>query len=325
MLDYTPQQFAQWSRIGSRKIFGKIIQELALENSDLFVIAADVARASGMESFLEKETDCFYNAGISEQNMVAMAAGLALENKNVFVTSFAPFSALRPFEAIRTLVGLMHLNVKIVGLSSGFSMGAQGNSHYALEDIALMRTIPGMSVLSPSDCVETAKCLEFLAQYKGPAYIRLTGIPGTPNIHRENYDFVYGKIECIREGDDVAVFATGAVVNECVRAARMLAKDDISCSVHNVHTIKPLDTEYIEGLARKSKLIVTAEEHSIVGGLGGTVAELLSSKGLGNTVLRLGVDDLHLHEGDYAYMLEQSGLTSNRIREKILSGYGRVQ
>lgn len=324
MLDYTAQNFMQWSRLGSRKLFGLALKELAKDDSNLFVIAADVASSAGLNEFCEELPEQFFNTGISEQNMIAMASGMALEGKNVFVTSFAPFASLRPFEAIKSLVGSMHLNVKIVSLASGFSLGVQGNSHFALDDIAVMRTIPGMTILSPSDCVETVKCLDVLSKFEGPAYLRLTGLAGAPNIHKEDYDFSIGKIEKIKDGENVAILATGAVINECVRATRLLGKDGISCSVYNVHTLKPLDEEFIGNLAKQHKMIVTVEEHGIVGGLGSSVSEIVSSLGASCVVKRMGAADAHLIDGDYSFLLDHCGLSSAKIRENILNDYSRL-
>ncbi|MCQ2286669.1 MAG: transketolase [Bacteroidales bacterium] len=314
----------QWSRLGSRKLFGQALNELAKDCANLFVIAADVASSAGLNEFCEEHPSQFYNTGISEQNMIAMASGMALEGSNVFVTSFAPFASLRPFEAIKSLVGSMHLNVKVVSLASGFSLGVQGNSHFALDDIAVMRTIPGMTILSPSDCVETVKCIDALTKFDGPAYLRLTGLAGAPNVHKEDYDFSIGKIEKVKDGDNVAILATGAVINECIRASRLLGKDGVSCSVHNVHTLKPLDSLYIENLAKQYKLIVTVEEHGVIGGLGSSVAEVVSSLGLQNVVSRIGVSDTHLKDGDYSFLLDQCGLSSAKIRERILNDYSRL-
>lgn len=324
MIEYEKKKLIQWSRSGQRKLFGSILNEIADEYPNLFMIAADVGSSAGLKEFMTDKPDKFYNSGISEQNMVAMASGMALEGRNVFVTSFAPFASLRPYEAIRTLVGYMHLNVKVVALASGFSLGSQGNTHYALEDIALMRTIPGMTVLSPADCVETAKCIEALADFDGPAYLRLTGTPGIPNVYKDDYDFTIGKIIRQKEGSDVCILATGTVINEAVRAARLLDKEGISCEIDNVHTIKPLDTEKLDEIADKFKMVVTVEEHYAAGGLGGAVAEYYSSK-LNRPFHRIiGVEDKFLKDGDYPFMLDQAGLSAIKIKERILDDFSRI-
>ena len=325
MIEYEKKKLIQWSRLGQRKLFGTILDEIAPENENMFVIAADVAGSAGLKEFAENHPQKFYNTGISEQNMVAMASGMAMEGKNVFVTSFAPFAALRPYEAIRTLAGYMHLNVKIVALASGFSLGSQGNTHYSLEDIALMRTIPGMTVISPADTVETAKAIEALADYNGPAYLRLTGTPGIPNVYKDDFDFQIGKFNQLREGTDVCILSTGAVANEAIRAARLLDKEGISCSIYDVHTIKPLDTEKIDEIAGQYRMIVTVEEHYLAGGLGSAIAEYLSDKQNRPMITRLGVQDAYLRDGDYPYMLQQADLSANAIKEKIVNDYSRVQ
>ena len=324
MIEYEKKKLIQWSRLGQRKLFGSILNEIADEHPELFMIAADVGSSAGLKEFITDKPDKFYNSGISEQNMIAMASGMALEGRNVFVTSFAPFASLRPYEAIRTLVGYMHLNVKVVALASGFSLGSQGNTHYALEDIALMRTIPGMTVLSPADCVETAKCIETLADFDGPAYLRLTGTPGIPNVYKDDYDFTVGKIITQKEGCDVCILATGTVINEAVRAARLLEKEGISSEIDNVHTIKPLDTAKLDEIADKFKMVVTVEEHYIAGGLGGAVAEYYSSKNKRLFHRIIGVEDTFLKDGDYPFMLDQASLSAMKIKERILDDFSRI-
>lgn len=324
MIEYEKKKLIQWSRLGQRKLFGSILNEVADEHQNLYMLAADVGSSAGLGEFMEAHADKFFNTGISEQNMVAMASGMALEGKNVFVTSFAPFASLRPFEAIRTLVGYMHLNVKVVALASGFSLGSQGNTHYALEDIALMRTIPGMTVLSPADCVETAKAIEALLDYEGPAYLRLTGTPGIPNVYKDDYSFTIGKFNKFKEGNDVCILATGAVINEAVRASRLLEKEGISCEVYDVHTVKPLDTKLLDDIADRFKMVVSVEEHYKSGGLGSAISEYYADRINRPLHSIIGVDDIYFRDGDYSYMLEQAGLSAAKIKERVLNDFGRV-
>lgn len=320
-MDFSSQNIMQWSRMGMRKAYGAILSELAGEHENLISIAADVVDSANLYNFAEKYPDRQFNAGISEQNMVAMAAGLAKEGANVFVTSFAPFVSLRVYEAIRTLVCYMNLNVKMVALSSGFSLGVQGATHYALEDIAIMRAIPNLLVLAPSDTTELAKAMEYLATYDGPAYLRLTGLPGSASVHKGDYDYDVNCIEVVREGEDVGIFATGTLVNESVRAARLLSKSDINAGVVNFSKLNPVNTEALITECRKYKMIVTVEEHNIVGGVGSIVSEALASIESHPRMLRLGTTDSNQVAGNYAYMMEKNRLTAKDIAERIVAEY----
>lgn len=320
-MDYSSQNIMQWSRMGMRKAYGAILSEIAKDHENLISIAADVVDSANLYDFAEKHPDRHFNAGISEQNMVAMAAGLAKEGANVFVTSFAPFVSLRVYETIRTLVCYMNLNVKMVALSSGFSLGVQGATHYALEDIAIMRAIPNLLVLSPSDTTEMAKLMEFLATYEGPAYLRLTGLPGSAAIHKGDFDYDVNRIEVVREGEDVGIFATGTLVNESVRAARLLSKSGINTGVINLSKLNPANADDIITECRKYKLILTAEEHNIVGGIGSIVSEILAGVENHPRVLRMGTTDSNQVAGNYAYMLEKNGLTAKNIAEIITAEY----
>lgn len=320
-MEYNITTVSAWTRLGMRKSFGAIMIELAKRYPDFIVLTADVASSGGLDEFDKAYPNRFFNVGIAEQNMTGIAAGLAKEGNNVFIASFAPFVSMRAYEAVRTLIGYMHLNVKIVALASGLSLGVQGNTHYGMEDIAIMRTIPGMTVLSPADCYEEAQCLEYLLGYDGPAYLRLTGIDGSPAVYRENFTLIPGEPILLREGDDVLIFSSGSVVSECVRAARALKRDDISCAVVNVPFIKPLNCETIWELCRGKKLVVSVEEHFTAGGLGGLIAEVLCSSIDMPHLLRIGVDDVFPHADGYQQLLEQCGLNgaciSNRIKEAL--------
>ena len=317
-MDFSTQNINQWLRLGMRKAYGAILNELANEFDNLVCFAADVVDSANLRQFAEQHPERCFNAGISEQNMIAMASGLAKEGSNVFVTSFAPFVSLRVFEAIRTLVCYMNLNVKIVALSSGFSLGVQGATHYALEDIAIMRTIPNLLVLSPADTTEMAKMMEFLASYDGPAYLRLTGLPGSAAVHREDYAYSPKDFEVIREGADVGIFATGTLVNESVRAARLLSKSGIEAGVINLSTLNPLNAGAITEECRKHKLLVTVEEHSIVGGIGSIVSEALAATDAHPRLIRMGTSSNNLIAGNYVYMMEKNGLTAKDIARMVI-------
>lgn len=321
MMDFSSQNIMKWSRLGMRKAYGVILNELAGNHENIFSIAADVVDSANLYDFAKQNPERHVNAGISEQNMIAMAAGLAREGANVFVTSFAPFVSLRVYEAIRTLVCYMNLNVKIAALSSGFSLGVQGATHYALEDIAIMRAIPNLLVLSPADTTEMAKMMEFLAAYDGPAYIRLTGIPGSAAVYKENYGYNVSRLNIMREGTDVGIIATGTLVNESIRAARLLSKRGISTGVLNLSTLNPVKTDEILAGSLKYKLVMTIEEHSIIGGIGSIVSEALASTSGHPRLVRMGTTDSNQEAGNYAYMMEKNGLTAKAIAEKITLEY----
>ncbi|MCR4818299.1 MAG: hypothetical protein K5841_05020 [Fretibacterium sp.] len=319
MIEYSSGNILGWTRLGMRKAFGAMLQAAAAEHEDIIVLAADVASSAGLMEFAEQFPDRFYNIGIAEQNMLGIAAGLAKEGNNVFVVSFAPFVSMRAYEAVRTLVGYMNLNVKIVALASGLSLGSQGNTHFCLEDISIMRTIPGMTLLSPADCLEEAKCIEYLADHSGPAFLRLTGIDGTPMVYRDGCDFKAGVPNILREGADVAVLGTGSVVSECLRLARSFKNEGLTCSVVDVHTLKPFDSEIVRHLARTHRLLLSVEEHFISGGLGSLTAEALSTMGHHAPLVKAGIEDAFPCPGDYSFMLKECGLTAAGLKEKIMA------
>lgn len=310
-----------FTRISSRGVFGEALNDLALQYPDLMAVVADVLSSAKLEKLNDNYPDRIINVGIAEQNMIGIAAGLASEGYNVFASTFAPFASMRCFENLRTQLGYMNLNVKVVGLLSGFSGGFFGNTHYGLEDLAITRTIPNMTVISPADCVETYKAVDAVAKHKGPCYIRLTGVNGTPAVYKEDYNFEIGKGIVMQEGTDIAIIATGTMVYECIRAARALKNKGISASIINLHTIKPLDTELLDKLFKNYKMIVTVEEHFKIGGLGSAVAEYKAQYPNAPKQLMIGVDDKFEKAGSYAYMKDICGLTAPKILNKILDAY----
>lgn len=323
IFEINQQNAMQWSRMNSRVTFGNALYEIAKQDERVLVLTADVAASSGLERLRDEMPGRVISCGIAEQNMICMAAGLASEGYRVFAVSFAPFASMRCFEPIRQYVGYMQANVCVVGIASGLSMGVGGNTHYGLEDIALMRTIPGMTVLSPADCTETVLMTEAAAKMNGPTYLRLTGVGGNPIVYKAPYELEIGRAITLKEGADAALIGTGAMVNECIRASRVLEKNGISTAVIDMHTVKPLDTAAIDALMG-AKLIVTAEEHSVIGGLGEAVAAYLSSRKNAPMLLKFGVEDTFLHAGDYPYMLEQTGLNARAMADKILNIYKEI-
>ena len=303
-------------KIATRESYGNALVELGKEHDNLVVLDADLAEATktGMfkKAFPERHIDC----GIAESNMIGIAAGLASTGKVPFCSSFAMFAAGRAFEQVRNSVGYPHLNVKIGATHAGISVGEDGASHQCNEDIALMRVIPGMTIINPSDDVEAKAAVKAAYEMEGPVYLRF-GRLAVPVINdRPDYKFEIGKGIVLREGSDVTIIATGLEVNESLEAAKMLEADGISAQVINIHTIKPLDTELVVSAAKKTGKVVTVEEHSIIGGLGGAVAETLSEQ-CPTKMLRIGMMDTFGESGPAVKLLEKYGLDAAGIYGKV--------
>lgn len=318
MIEIKKSKAKLWSRLGARATLGQALLEVAKERDDFYVMSADLAQSSGLVRFKDELPDRFINAGIAEQNLIGIAAGLAKDGTNVFATSFSPFVTMRACEQVRMNMGYMQLNIKTIGLGSGLIMAQLGNSHYGIEDGSVMRAIPGMTVVNPADGVEIVKTIEALCDYNHPAYLRLTGGPGLPVVYEEDIDFKIGKAIKVRDGKDIAIIACGTMVHYSIEAAEILAQKGIEATVIDMHTIKPLDKEAVDEQLDK-KLIVTVEEASIVGGLGSAVAEHIALKKNKPAQLMLGIKDCFPHAGSYQYLLKECRLTSEQIVEDIES------
>ena len=321
MINISHENVALWSRISSRKTFGLVLDELAYEHPELMVLVADVADSAGLGEFGNHHPEQFLNVGIAEQNMIAIAAGLKKSGYKVFAVSFAPFASMRCFEVLRTYLGYMNLDVTVVGIASGISMGTAGNTHYGLEDLALPRMIPNMTVVSPADCTETVKAVEALLEHKGPAYLRLTGVNGNQPVYKGDYEFQIGRAVKVREGTDVAIVATGTMVYESLRSTRKLQKEGISCTIFDMSTVKPLDEEALKEAFDFHKLVVTVEEHSVVGGLGSAVAEYKARHNQKTRLELIGLPDSFEKAGAYAWMLDQQGLSARHLADRIAEAY----
>lgn len=314
-----------FSMLGHRGTFVNAVTELGEEYDNLMVVTADMSTLTGLDRFNKKFPDKFLNVGIAEQNMIGISAGLAKAGRIVFATTYANFITMRSYEQIRINLGYMQFNVKIVGTGGGLSMGMSGNSHYGLEDIALMRAVPNMVVISPADGIEASKALLAAAKYKGPVYIRLSGGLNQPIVYVEDYDFQIGMAKRLREGTDVAIIATGTMVFEALNAAKKLEDNGISAQVIDMHTIKPLDEDMVKSLLDQVKLIVTVEEHSIIGGLGSAVSEVKARFATQTAQLTIGLPDAFGTIGSYEYLCDYYGLTAEKIAEKILDTYSEIQ
>ena len=248
-----------WSRLGSRAVFGQAMLAAGERNEKIMALSGDLGNSSGLARFQQTFPERYLNVGIAEQNMIGVASGLAKEGFNVFVTSFAPFITLRAGEQIRMNLGYMKLNVKAVSIGSGISMSFLGNSHYGIEDAAVMRSIPNMTIVCPADCSEIVKVVNAASEFEGPMYIRLTGAVGNPPVYTEDYDFIIGKSITVKDGADITIIANGSMVYESLQASKILDANGISTKVINMHTIKPLDTEELEKVISTSKVIVSGE------------------------------------------------------------------
>ena len=285
------------------------------------VLSADLGGSSGLNRFIKSYPDNYLNVGISEQNMIGMAAGLAREGFVVFVTSFAPFLSMRSSEQVRMNMGYMDANVKAVALGSGVAMSFLGNSHYGLEDASIMRSIPNLTIVSPADCTEIVKTVFAAAEFEGPMYIRLTGATNNPVVYKEDYDFEIGKAITLRDGSEITIIANGTMVYESLEAAKLLEVEGFSATIVNMHTIKPLDTKVIDKAVASSKLIVSIEEHSVIGGLGGAIAEYKTSLKNAPPQLVIGLPDKFGKVGEHRYLLEKYGLTAKQIAKRISNAY----
>jgi len=285
-------------------------------NKDVVVLEADLSKSTMTAYFKKEFPERHINVGIAEADMVATAAGIATTGKIPFASTFAHFAAGRAFDQIRNSVAYPQLNVKICPTHAGVSLGEDGGSHQSVEDVALMRAIPGMVVLSPADAIETEKIIFAVADYKGPVYVRL-GRLNIPVLFDENYKFEIGKAITLTQGDDVAILATGLMVSEALEAAKLLEEKGIKARVINVSTIKPLDTETVLKAAKECKFIVTSEEHSVIGGLGSAVSEYLSEVHPAK-VLKHGIYDEFGQSADGETMLTNYGLRAKDIVEIVL-------
>ena len=305
---------AEIKSAATRAGFGKALVELGAERNDFIVMDADLAAATQTGMFKKAYPERFYDCGIAEQNMMGIAAGIAATGKKVVVSSFAMFAAGRAFEQIRNSIGYPHLNVIIGATHAGISVGEDGATHQCCEDIALMRTIPGMTIINPADETEAVKAVKAAFELDGPVYMRF-GRLAVPVIFDDDYKFEVGKGVELRSGNDVTVIATGLMVNEALKAHDILKAEGISARIINMATVKPLDNEIVLKAAKETGAIVTAEEHSVIGGLGSAVSELLSEQ-LPTPVLKLGVYDVFGHSGPAAKLLDEFGLRAENIAEK---------
>lgn len=306
----------------TRESYGEALTELADKYPELVVLDADLAAATKTGIFKKKYPERFFDCGIAECNMMGVAAGLAATGKIPFASTFAMFAAGRAFEIIRNSIGYPHLNVKIGATHAGISVGEDGATHQCNEDIALMRTIPGMTIINPSDDIEAKAAVEAAVKIDGPVYLRFGRLAAPVINNSSDYKFEVGKGITLRDGKDVTIVATGLMVSRALEAAEKLSNDGIDARVINIHTIKPLDRNLIEKASRDTGLIVTVEEHSIIGGLGSAVAEAVTELAPCK-VIKIGVNDEYGYSGPAVDLLEKFGLSVSNIYETVKKAVGK--
>lgn len=296
----------------TRESYGEALAELGDKYENLYVLDADLAAATKTGIFKNKFPDRFFDCGIAEANMMGVAAGLAATGKIPFASTFAMFAAGRAFEIVRNSIGYPHLNVKIGATHAGISVGEDGATHQCNEDIALMRTIPGMTIINPADDVEAKAAVEAAILHNGPVYMRFGRLAVPVFNDKETYKFELGKGIKLRDGKDIAIVATGLMVSEAIEAVKVLAEQGIEATVINIHTIKPIDEDIIVEAAKNTGLVLTVEEHSVIGGLGSAVSDVLAAK-LPTKVIKIGVNDEFGYSGPATELLKKFGLCSDNI------------
>lgn len=320
MIEYSSKNIRTWSMLGEAGTAGYILNELAAENKELAVVTADLCFYSGLERFKGNYPEQFYNVGIAEQNMVAMGAAMAKEGMQVFATTYATFAASRALDQVRVNMGYMRLPLKLLGLTAGLTGGILGATHMSCEDLAIMRSIPNLIVTVPADCTETAKIIQNIESLNQPVYVRLDGGQRTPIVYQEDYFFELGKAVRLKKGKEVLLIGIGSMVKRALDVSEKLEEAGVSCGVVDMHTLKPLDKEFLAE-SMDYKMIVTMEEHSIIGGLGGAVAEYLCGRSNHPILYSIGMQDFYPHAAPYEMLLEQNGMTVEQMKEKILKRY----
>ena len=318
---FDKKKINMFSMVGSRATFGLTMFELSKEIENLMVLTADVSTSAGLDRYRNTYKDKYIDVGISEQNMMTIAAGLSSEGFNVFTTTFAPFQTMRCLEQIKVNLGYMKHKVTMVGLASGLVLGPLGYTHCCIEDISIMRSIPNIQVLSPADPFESAKSVIAAANSKESTYIRLTGGSNAPKVYNEDYEFQIGEPVQILEGENTTIFATGSSVYNSLKACEILKEDKIFPNVINIHTLKPNDTEKIKRIINNSKLIFTIEEHIGIGGLNSMISEINSQMEIGKKHIPIFIPNNYNLSGNYNFLMQTFKLDPKSIAERILNEY----
>ena len=301
------------SSIGPRASFGLSAIDLLKKYKNLIVLTCDVSTSAGLDRFRKQFPENYIDLGIAEQNLIGVATGLASEKFKVITTTFAPFQVMRCCEQIKVNLGYMKEKITMVGLASGLVLGNLGFTHCCIEDVGILRSIPNIKILSPSDSLETIKAIEASIEDESSCYIRLTGGTNNPIINTKDYKFEIGKSILMKEGKDLLLIAAGAILSECLKVSEILSNENITSTVINMHTIKPIDEKMINDHIHQKKLVVTVEEHNIIGGLGSAVSEVVSKLTNSPPLLSLGVNDNYSKSGSYKFLKEINGLVPEKI------------
>tara|TARA_B100001027_G_scaffold211106_1_gene178942 strand:+ start:1102 stop:2067 length:966 start_codon:yes stop_codon:yes gene_type:complete len=320
-MEVNERNIKMWSTIGSRATFGIGALNLATKIDNLMVLTCDVSTSAGLDRFRKTYPEKYLDLGIAEQNMIGVAAGLASEGYNVVTTTFAPFQTARCCEQIKVNVGYMKQKLCMVGIASGLVLGNLGFTHCCIEDIGILRSIPNIQIISPADSLETIKALNAAVVSKKSTYIRLTGSSNNPIVYKEDYNFKIGKSVKLKTGSDISIFSTGAMVSTSLEVAKKLEESKISSNVINMHTIKPIDEEAINDAVLKSKLIISVEEHNIIGGLGSAISEQIVKTKNNVKMLSIGINDHYVKGGSYDYLKNRYELSADKIVNKILKNF----
>lgn len=314
----TSELLHDWSCKGHRTAVGEALLLLAREDQGIYVVNADVTPTARLTHFQQEFPQRLLNVGIAEQNMISFTAGLAKAGLLPFAVTLAAFVPMRCAEQLRSQIGYMDLNAKIIGIEAGVRFGPLGNTHFSMDDLAVARAIPNFTVLAPCDPHQIYKAIAAAAKHSGPVYIRLTGAPGFPVLYPEDFNFRIGEAIEYQAGRDVALVSTGSMLGEAIKAARLLEKEGLSVRIVDMHTVKPLDTGKLEQIFKENSLIVTLEEHSVIGGLGSAVAEYKARFADAPAQLICGLKDEFMAVGSYEWQLEQNGLTAAQVAELVL-------
>ena len=317
-MEINDRNIKMWSTIGSRATFGIAALELAKKIENLMVLTCDVSTSAGLDRYRKTLPDKYLDLGIAEQNMIGVAAGLSSEGYNVITTTFALFQTIRFCEQINVNIVYMNQKICMVGLASGLALGNLGFTHCCIEDIGVLRSIPGIKIISPADSLETVKALEAALKSDSSTYIRLTGSSNNPSVNKNDYNFEIGKSIKLLDGEDLTIFSAGATVFNCVEASKILKNHSISAKVINMHTIKPIDKDAIKEACENSKLIVSVEEHNIFGGLGSAISEQMVLLKSHPKLLTIGVKDYYSKGGNYEFLKEKHGLSTDKIVMSVL-------
>lgn len=318
-MEYSSKNAKRWSIMGERPAFGMALFELAKENKDIIAVMADVTNSAGLGNMSKELPEQVINVGIAEQNMMGIATGLSSEGYTVFTASFAPFQSMRCLEQIRVNQGYMGQKVIMVGLAGGVAYGELGFTHCTIEDTAILRSIPNIAVVTPADCMEVVKIVEACINYKDSVYIRLMDKTGIPMVYSDDYDFKIGKAVPLIEGGDIIILANGPVVYPSMQAAKKFSEEKgIGVGVYDFHTVKPVDKELLYSLIGKTKAIITVEEHTVIGGLFGAVAEFYADKKDAPPIYRMGFADEYPHGASHETMLADLGMDEKGIFSKLL-------